>query len=235
MKKRYSIFLLSICCFYNATAQVPNNFKIGFLGDSWTSINPNDTYNTLVTTKYKPSPNNTYYSSAMGIFSEDGFNFMRTYHPDIYISQNNYKKYIELCGNNSFTMIDGQEGWFKSKPNDPDGILGTNVYDMSSMNPSPAYNNYDALYTNVYNILPYKNYVFGHVISGESNYNHWRVHEGVFPASDFINDPNSWSQSDVSPQKISEAMGHFYPYSSAGGQNLLQVQAYHSGSVSNDP
>ncbi|PKP02768.1 MAG: hypothetical protein CVU11_10660 [Bacteroidetes bacterium HGW-Bacteroidetes-6] len=223
-------------------AQQDNTFKIGVVGPDHTT-----TYNQNIWTGVKkPAPYNAFYSSAFGVFSEDGVNFERSYYPDLYISQDDFSNFITLLVNHNISLIDNNEGWFKAIPGNPStGILvtplGQNVYDMSSSYPTHVNNaiyNYDALYSNVYNLPTLQNNIFGHILAGESNYYHWIVHNewpSVYP--DFYSNPsgtiNNYTFCEVPPRKLNSAFLHFQPLANSLNQYLLQVQAVHGCSISN--
>ena len=254
MKKVLSISkLLSIIIFLTISIQLKaqqNDFKIGVLGDNFSCWVNGDNcacisgnYN-VYPYKYKQGhETEKWYSSVYGVYEEDGINFIRTYLPDLWITQENYRKFISLVGMHNITLIDDNEGWYKSEPGykclthahiqnyyNPND----NIYDMSS---NLAVYNYNSLYNNTYNKLPYKNYVYGHMISGESNYYHWHPYKDIFPP-DYAGDNcqfniRYYNSCEVPPLNISDAFAHFQSMANNLGHKLFQVQAVHGGIISN--
>jgi arsenate reductase-like glutaredoxin family protein len=220
-----------------------NGFVIG--------INTSENRTTLngltMTSPMKPNATNNY-SSIYGVLRDDGFNVIRSYYPDVWMSINNFKSYIELVGNYGLRLIDDNNYFFKPPVSNPLNISplwlinpifynqSYNVYNMTNINSTKAIYNYDALYSQVYSILPYKNTIYGHKLCEEPNYFHWYPHAGVFPSN--WHDPslgpsvlNQWySMCEVPPQNLSDAFGHFQQQATLLGHKLINDIARHGSS-----
>ena len=243
LKHVFSISVLILTIFYNTQIMAQNGFVIGIN----TSENRTISNGLTMTDPMKPSaPNN--YSSIYGILRDDGFNVIRSYFPDVWMSINQYKSYIELVGNYGLRLIDDNNYFFKppvSNPNNNPPLWlidpiyynqSYNDYDMTDINSNKAIYNYDALYSQVYSILPYKNIIYGHKLCEEPNSYHWYPHANVFPGNwhnPALGDTvlSQWySRAEVPPQNLSDAFGYFQSNATSLGHKLINNVGRHGTS-----
>jgi hypothetical protein len=236
------LFFSTIFCFGQN-----NDFVIGAkaLRHSWTS-------NNKIYKKRLRSTDQTY-SSNLGVLSEDGLELIRVYMPGNSMRVYDLKRLIELADNNNMKIIDMNRYFTKVPPSSNiDGIIDSNdyqdltkvynVYNMDSIDPDTvnhhAIYNYDLLYDSVYSRKPWKDIIYGHMLTEESSHYHGQPHANIFPPIWPDTDPairhivkQYYTFSEIPPTHLFLALGHFHQRSQQLGHKLINNQARHGGCI----
>jgi Secretion system C-terminal sorting domain len=202
-------------------------------------------------------------SSAMNVVAQDGFNTIRSFFPDLYISFTQMIQLTQLVSNNNLKIIYDDEKYYSPYFDvnfDPaTNPTGQNFYEYDTQNPNLAYMNLNSLYSQVYSNPSCSTAIWGHMVTGESCfYHHFYDHTNTYrpPAlpcnpfsttltqclADYLTNHNhaqsdDWLYTEAPPQNVSDAFNHFEQQKqqyNIPNQKLMQVQAHHGWTLNSN-
>jgi len=211
-----------------------NNFKIGIFGFEFmyndTSYNCSDLDYAPLTSLLLPSPDTNCPTSQGNVLCSDGFNIVTTSLPNVYASSPYFMtKLLQLLKDNGLQFMTLARQYYK-----PINENGINIYDFAQ-NPSSicqARPNFDNLFSsNVYANNLLKNTVWGHQVTEEASAQHF-----FNPTDNFVdwNDSINNMMTEVPPQNVSDAIGHFRQRENSLGirnQKLVVMEANHGKAI----
>ncbi len=242
MKLLYLLSSICISTFLIAQqALQPNDFRIGMFGNpgKFKPNTPSGCDPVPYDTKFDIGNNKT---SCLNVFSEDGFNTIQTYAPNIYDSEDGIKNLIKLTGDNGMKILLSTGLFYKGTFDSSGNHLGygTNTYDScgnASIPPcrwlysySNSRPNYINLFNNVFSQTPYNNFIWGYHISEEGSYLHATQNTSNcigIAATDYKN-------AEVPPRNVTSAISTFKTLLAAKGitnHKMEVMPANHNRSI----